>query len=108
MIEPRQAKPVNLKNRAYTFCSVMALCGLAALPVQANPKGASVAHGDVTIKHGNKKTDIYQSSKSAIIDWDSFNIDQGEHTQFHQISSKAIAVNRIHDVSPSRCIAFTN
>jgi len=71
-------------------------------PVLANPQGGVVVHGDVTIGAslgGNLQ--ITQNSHSAIINWDSFSIDQGELTQFFQPNRNSAVLNRVTGGNPS-------
>jgi len=75
------------------FLSVL-FCLLSA-PVQANPQGGQVISGQATITQVPNYTEIKQTSNQAILHWDSFNINNGEHTQFIQPSADAIALNRI-------------
>lgn len=82
--------------------SAASLSLMAAFPALAAPEGGTVIGGSANIAQHGKKTDIYQSSNKAIIDWRSFDIAPDEHTQFHQPSSSAIALNRIKDTKASR------
>lgn len=64
--------------------------GLAGLMgpglAHAAPQGGVVSGGNATISQSGAKTDIHQHSHKVIIDWQSFDIGAGEHTQFHQPS----------------------
>ena len=64
----------------------------------ANPVVNNVASGNVNIQQTTTTTTINQSSKQAIINWQSFNIGQHETTHFQQPAG-GIALNRI---SPSQ------
>lgn len=68
----------------------------------AAPEDGVVARGSATITQSGKKTDIRQSSNKVILDWRSFDIGADEHTEFHQPSKNAIALNRINDTKASR------
>ena len=74
-----------------------------ALPgaVFANPKGATVAAGSVTIERTATRVDVHQATDRAIIDWRSFSIAPGETTQFHQPSAASMALNRVTGADPS-------
>jgi filamentous hemagglutinin family protein len=89
-----------LKRSLYTSVAVMAIVVSGA--ASAGPVGGVVVGGSASITQSELKTDIYQSSSKAILDWRSFDIGASEHVQFHQPSSSAIALNRIRDVKPSR------
>jgi filamentous hemagglutinin family protein len=76
--------------------------GITAESAHANPADGVVAAGSATISESGKKLDVHQASDRAVIDWRSFNIDVDEHTQFHQPSSSAVAVNRVNSTDPSQ------
>jgi filamentous hemagglutinin family protein len=86
----------------------VALCSLsiAALtihtPLYANPLDGQVVGGSATISSSGNKMDIHQHSDKAVIDWRSFDIGVGEHTQFHQPSANATVLNRVNSNDPSR------
>ena len=61
----------------------------------ANPVLDHVASGNVTVSQTATTTQVNQASDQAIIHWNSFNIGSGEHTQFVQPNSSAVALNRI-------------
>jgi filamentous hemagglutinin family protein len=67
----------------------------------ANPQDPTVQAGNVTFSESGPKLDVYQSSGRAVIDWRSFNIDAGEHTEFHQPSTDAFTLNRVNSNDPS-------
>jgi filamentous hemagglutinin family protein len=62
----------------------------------ANPAGGVVTSGSATISSSGNSTVIQQGSQQAIINWNSFNIQSGEKTQFVQPNSSAVALNRIN------------
>ncbi len=79
------------------FCLLWATVGFA------NPQNGNVVSGQATITNPNDSTThINQSSDKTIIEWDSFNIDQNELTQFFQPSSSSIALNRINGGDASK------
>lgn len=61
----------------------------------ANPTGPQIVSGQVTIQQTPNKTIINQSSKQAIVDWQSFNIGPHELTHFQQPAG-GVALNRIN------------
>ncbi|HCZ13326.1 MAG TPA: hypothetical protein DHV85_01765, partial [Candidatus Accumulibacter sp.] len=82
--------------------SVAALAFFAPTLAHANPEGGVVTGGAATITTTGPKTDIIQHTDRAVIDWRTFNIAAGEHTQFYQPSSSSIVLNRVNDTDPSR------
>ena len=91
-------KKLLLLSTSLTACTVFAPLALA------NPEDGVVSSGAATIENGINRVDIRQSSDRAVIDWRSFNINQGETTQFHQPSSSSLTVNRINDSNPSQIL----
>ncbi|SMN11052.1 Alkaline phosphatase [uncultured Candidatus Thioglobus sp.] len=83
---------------------VVSLCFALHPPVAlAAPEGGQVVAGQGSItKPTEQSTVIQQRSEKLAIDWRSFNVDADELVQFKQPSSKASALNRIHDQNPSQ------
>ena len=64
--------------------------------VIANPVDGKVVAGSASISQKSPgQLEIVQHSNKAVIDWRGFSIARGEHTQFRQPSSSAIALNRV-------------
>ncbi|MFT6213162.1 MAG: filamentous hemagglutinin family protein, partial [Alphaproteobacteria bacterium] len=82
----------------YIPISMLGVIGIA----YANPEDGQVVSGSATIELNGKKLDIHQQTDKAVIDWRRFDIEVDEHTQFHQPSSNAATVNRVHNTDPSR------
>lgn len=84
------------------LASGTALTALAGMPVHANPEGGTVVAGQATIATpAPGHLVVQQGSARAVIDWQRFSIAPGEHTQFVQPSSSAIALNRVTGPDPS-------
>ena len=67
--------------------------------VIANPEDGSVVSGSATVGVSVSSPgtlEINQVSEKAIIDWQRFNIAEGETTRFSQPSSSSIALNRVN------------
>ncbi len=75
-----------MRRLIYLFCFSSTLL--------ANPKNPSIICGEVVMQEGVASLDIHASDKS-IIHWDSFSIDLGEITRFHQESANAAVLNRV-------------
>jgi filamentous hemagglutinin family protein len=87
-----------------TAVFVLGSGGVCCIPPQAlaNPQGGTVVGGQATIATtGPSTVTIDQSSKIAIIDWNSFNIGKGETTRFVQPNASSTAVNRIGGNDPT-------
>src|SRR4030088_1507447 len=76
--------------------AVMALLALGWSPAAAGPEGASVVGGAATIQgQGGPAVIVNQSSSSAIINWNTFNVRANESIRFNQPSSSSVALNRV-------------
>lgn len=69
--------------------------------VLAAPTGGNVQQGSATIQQQGAHTQIDQSSTSAEIDWDSFDLSSEESVTFSLPSSNGYTLNNIHGASPS-------
>src|ERR1700730_2375108 len=79
-----------------------ALSLIAAPPVCANPKGGQVAVGTAVITQTSpSRLDIVQSTDRAAIDWQSFSIAPGEHTNFQQPAPSSMTLHRVAPGDPS-------
>lgn len=79
-------------------------CPMVATPALANPQGGVVVGGQATVTSSGNTVQVNQSSKVVVIDWNSFNIAQGETTVFNQPGATAMAVNRIGGANPSQIL----
>jgi filamentous hemagglutinin family protein len=79
----------------------VALTMVASMPSAALPVGGMVSAGSATIQSAASKTVVTQSSSSAIINWNSFNIGLGETVQFLQPDSHSVVLNRVLGPDPS-------
>ncbi|NGO53481.1 filamentous hemagglutinin N-terminal domain-containing protein [Allomesorhizobium camelthorni] len=72
----------------------------------ANPVDGQVVAGEAAISAPNATTlQIDQTSHSAVIEWQSFNIEAGETTRFVQPSREAWTLNRVTgNIAPSRIL----
>lgn len=84
-------------------CTMLSVLVLVPVAGFALPTGGSVVGGDTvaTIVDKPNKTVINQYADKAIIDWDTFNIENGETVRFKQAASD-VALNRIHDADASK------
>jgi len=62
---------------------------------QANPTGATVVNGQVSITQPNANTLSITNSPNAIINWQGFDIGASELTQFLQQNSRSAVLNRV-------------
>ena len=69
--------------------------------VYAAPSGGNIVYGNAEIIHNGSNTTINQGSNSAIINWDSFDINKGESVYFNQNSSSSIVLNRVTNGLPT-------
>ncbi|WP_151951302.1 two-partner secretion domain-containing protein, partial [Aliarcobacter butzleri] len=73
--------------------------GLISLVVASNlygaPTGGIVTSGNANISQNGNTTNINQSSQKATINWQSFDIKNGETVNFNQPNSNSITLNRV-------------
>jgi filamentous hemagglutinin family protein len=69
--------------------------------VQANPTGGTVTQGTATVNSSGSQLTINQTSATAFINWQSFNIGAGQTTTFVQPSSSSVTWNQINDPNAS-------
>ena len=67
----------------------------------ANPTGGTVTQGAATFSSTGSQLNINQSTASAFINWQSFNINAGQGVTFNQPSASAVTWNFISDPSAS-------
>jgi len=82
----------------------LALALLTSAAAHAGPLGGEVIAGSATIDSTLGNTTIHQASQSAVLNWQSFDIDAGESVRFVQPSSQAVALNRVLSADPSRIL----
>src|SRR5207342_3555628 len=73
-----------------------ALLALGVAPVAAGPEGGTVVGGAATIQgQGGPAVIVNQSTSSAVINWNTFNIRANESVRFNQPSASSVALNRV-------------
>jgi len=82
---------VNLSPKMLAICLMLAWVG----NVSAMPVGGVVSAGAANIGGSPGGMIITQSTQSAAINWQSFNIGQSEAVQFVQPNSNSVALNRV-------------
>lgn len=89
-------------RRKLLLASCTALTALYPIHAHANPQGGTVVAGQAIIETPTQgHLVVRQGSARAVIDWRSFSIGSGEHTQFVQPSASAVALNRVTGPDPS-------
>jgi len=89
-------------SRAFVIAALFPGLAFWTIPASANPSGGVVVSGDVSIGlNAGGELGITQSSHRAIIEWDSFSINQEETTRFFQPNSSSVALNRVMGGDPS-------
>lgn len=74
---------------------------LCAAKLAANPTGAAIVQGEVQISECAQGVEIHASDR-AVIDWETFSINAGETTRFHQPNAEAAVLNRVQGSSHSQ------
>ncbi|MCP4595009.1 YDG domain-containing protein, partial [Neptuniibacter sp.] len=83
------------------------LASLIASTVQANPQGASVIHGQANFQQSGSHLTI-TNTPNTVINWQSFNIQPNETTQFIQQSVDSAVLNRVLGADPSQILGSLN
>lgn len=86
--------------------SAFGLAMALAPHASANPTGGQVAAGEATISAPDTSTlQIDQTSRNAVIEWRSFDIDAGETTRFVQPDNQSWTLNRVTgETAPSHIL----
>ncbi len=96
------SRTASHKTKSATVLSTVSLVALAAslsCSLQAAPIGGVVSSGSANINQAGSQTVITQHSNKASLNWQSFNINNGETVTFKQPNQQSLAVNRIADVN---------
>ncbi len=92
-------------NLSRLLCASAAFVLLQASDAYANPTGATVVSGGISISTPQVgQLVVNQSTNQAVINWHNFDIGSGESTQFIQPSSNSVALNRITDGNPTQIL----
>ncbi len=84
------------------LCLVLALLGiLSNAPVEALPQGYDVISGDVTFNIDGNNMTIISTSDKAIINYNQFNVTQGESVHFILPGSTSSVLNRVIGNNPT-------
>ena len=98
---------MNIKSRLKPLSLALGLF----IPVSliASPQGGNIVAGSGSITTPDvNTTNVNQQSGSLAIDWQSFNVANGQSVNFNQPSSSAVALNRIFDQNPSNIMGAIN
>src|SRR5215468_9539539 len=83
----------RLRNLLLTTAALLAL---GAAPAAGGPAGGTVVGGSATIQgQGGPAVTVNQSSNSAIINWNTFNIGVNESVRFNQPGASSVVLNRV-------------
>lgn len=94
-------------NRRRLSRSTALTAAIFMLPVSAMalPTGDNVVGGTATVIQGGNTTTINQSSEKAAINWNQFNVSNGETVRFNQPGTSSITLNRVvADANPSQIL----
>src|SRR6266699_1664948 len=84
---------MRLRTLLLTTTALMPFFGV---PAFAGPEGASVVNGSVSVQNpGTANVTVNQFSQNAIVNWHTFNIGANERTQFVQLNSSSVILNRV-------------
>lgn len=87
------------------ICAAPTLVGLDAATAEpgpnALPTGGQVVRGSAALHEAGARLDITQSTHTAVIDWQSFDIGRDAAVNFDQPSSSSLTLNRVLSAHPS-------
>ena len=101
---------LNTLSSAPACCSFTALAiSLVAVPISARaqslppslPQGGNVVSGTARIANTGDATTIVQSTKAAVINWNSFSIGVGNSVTFNQPDAQSVTLNLVGGNAPS-------
>lgn len=97
-----QLKDLPATIKGLSVAETLGILVLSSLPLaHANPTGGQVAAGVASIVRQGARMDINQASQRAVLNWQSFSIDRGEHVNFNQPGRDASTLNRVLGNDPS-------
>ena len=97
----------NFFNARRLFLLV-ALCAAARNEnLFANPTGMTVVSGSASAQQNGSQLNV-TTSQAALLNWSSFNIQQGETTTFIQPSASSVVLNEIGGANPSQIFGNLN
>ncbi len=97
----------NIFTSSKTFWLAAAIFSAGRSPVAANPTGLTVTTGSATAQAIGSQLNI-SASQFAVLNWHSFNIQNGETTTFQQPNSSSIVFNVIGSANPSQIFGNLN
>lgn len=98
-------KQLRSDNLSRLLCASAAFVLIQASNAYANPTGGVVTSGSANISTPQVgKLVVNQNTDKAVINWQNFDINNGESTQFVQPSSGSVALNRITDGNPTKIL----
>ncbi|MBI5345766.1 MAG: filamentous hemagglutinin N-terminal domain-containing protein [Chlamydiae bacterium] len=87
---------------------LISCCVVSSACLLANPEGANVVSGDVSISSMDPATLNISASDKSIINWNSFSIKANETTNFLMPNSEASVLNRVVGIDPSSLMGSLN
>src|SRR5579863_5738631 len=96
----------NLKDQTLWLAAVLFLNDRISNAL-ANPTGLTMSFGSASTKQIGSQLNV-TASQLAILNWQSFNIGNGETTSFQQPSSSSIVFNEIGSANPSQIFGHLN
>lgn len=96
MTTRKQRMPLRRRRLAVALAGALAMPVAPAVLAQSLPDAGSVTSGSATINQAGSQMTITQTSRGAIIDWGSFNIDPGYGVVFdQQFGASSVTLNRV-------------
>jgi filamentous hemagglutinin family protein len=97
----------NIFNARRLFLLVALCAAVRNENLFANPTGMTVVYGSASAQQNGSQLNV-TTSQSALLNWSSFNIQQGETTTFIQPSMSSVVLNEIGGANPSQIFGNLN
>jgi len=93
-----------MKKTTMKLLSIIISASFIGMPLRAYalPDGGAVASGTATLTTSGSTLTVDQSTASAVINYNTFNIASGETVTFNQPSATSVTLNRVSVVDPTR------
>jgi filamentous hemagglutinin family protein len=97
----------NIFNARKLFLLIVLCAAARNKNLFANPTGMTVLSGSASAQQNGSQLNV-TTSQSALLNWSSFNIQQGETTTFIQPSVSSVVLNEIGGANPSQIFGNLN
>jgi filamentous hemagglutinin family protein len=90
------------KRTCFLATTAMALAAITTQAAAQRPTGGQVVAGQASIGGNATTTQIDQASQNAAINWQSYNVGNGQTVQYVQPNARAVTLNTVLSANPSQ------